>query len=98
RPETVPMLSPATAWQGGEFAPASGAALARKPSGDGVAALRYYDPSRGYQPGLQRAEGVAASPQRRVLEFPGVLSAGNAKALLAGATARTRQAGETIAW
>ncbi len=96
----VPLLPPASAWGEGDFGRESGATLARASSPDQVpSALRYYDPSRAYQPGLQRADAWPAGQSTRpVLEFPGILSATDARTLLARASVRARQDGETLAW
>ncbi|HYD23532.1 MAG TPA: phage tail protein [Croceibacterium sp.] len=60
--------------------------------------LRYYDPSRDYQAGLQRADGRARPGRSRVLEFPGALSAETARTLANAAAERAGWARELLAW
>ena len=96
----IPLLPAAAAWGEGDFGRESGTALARASSPDRVlSALRYYDPSRAYQPGLQRTDALQTTRSAAsVLEFPGILSATDAHTLLARASVRGRQGGETLAW
>ena len=95
----IPTLPPAIVWEEGDFGQEDGTALARSSAdGNRLTALRYYDPSRDYQPGLQRADGTATGAARAVLEFPGTFSATHARTLLAQAASREQQRGETLAW
>ncbi|MCL4672536.1 MAG: hypothetical protein KJZ64_06285 [Sphingomonadaceae bacterium] len=50
-------------------------------------AVRYYDPARDYQPGVQRSEG-GASQDSGTLEFPAVLASQTARGLLQAAYVR----------
>jgi hypothetical protein len=60
--------------------------------------LRYYDRSRDYQPGLQRSGGRARPGNARAIEFPGVLSAQTARALVNAAAEREGSAREALSW
>ncbi|WP_338467039.1 phage tail protein [Novosphingobium sp. ZN18A2] len=51
------------------------------------AGLRYYDPARDYQPGLQRSPGRAAPGDLAVIDLPAAMSAAKARTL-AGTVAR----------
>ena len=55
-----------------------------------LSALRYYDPARDFQPGLQYAGTVDDSS--RTLQFPGVFDAGDALSLARRANVRARAA------
>jgi len=95
----IPVLPPPAAWDEGDFGRQNGTALARSSSPDRVlSALRYYDPSRDYQPGLQRSAGVEAGASGEVLELPGVFQASAARTLLSQAVNRERQRSETLWW
>ncbi|MBX7494454.1 phage tail protein [Qipengyuania sp. 6B39] len=81
-------------WSDGDFGREDGVARARRPQGArALSALRYYDPARDYQPGLQRADTGGET-----MEFPGVVTAGAARSLLHDAAARERIAQETVSW
>lgn len=72
-----------------EFGPQSGQAVYRAdPTEAQVDALRYYDPARDYQPGIQRGP-VSGGGGLAPLEFPGVLSGGRARELLESARVRS---------
>jgi hypothetical protein len=60
--------------------------------------LRYYDPARDYQIGLQRADGRARPGRSSVLDFPGALAAATARYLANAAAERASWARETLAW
>ncbi|QSB44922.1 hypothetical protein IDJ81_01750 [Tsuneonella flava] len=60
---------------------------------DGV---RYYDPARDYLPGLQRI--AASSAHGRTIEFPGALSATDARLLATRAARRSADGRETLEW
>ncbi|QPC98555.1 phage tail protein [Qipengyuania soli] len=92
-------LPPPATWDQGEFGREDGRARARGSlTANALSALRYYDPARDYQPGMQRAEGGATATQRRTLEFPGVLSAQDARMLLREASMREAIGQETLSW
>ncbi len=94
-----PLLPPAVACEGGDFGQLEGKSSARRmPPASGPGALRYYDPSRDYQPSLQRSEGGDPAMAGPPLEFPGVLQAPAARGLLARAETREWQRGETLSW
>lgn len=60
--------------------------------------LRYYDLSRDFQPGLQRADGRARPGRNRVIEFPGSLRADDARKLANGAAMRAAWEKEQLSW
>lgn len=99
-PGTVPVLPEATAAADGEsFGAASGESWRRHADAAEIPdGLRYYDVTRDYQPGLQRADGRARPGRSRVIEFPGALAAADARALANAAAARAASSRETIAW
>ncbi len=61
-------------------------------------ALRYYDRDRDYQPGVQRSESTQAQGREFILQFPGTLTANDARAFCAETARRSRWVGETITW
>jgi hypothetical protein len=99
-PASVPVLPEATAATDGEsFGAASGESWRRHADAAEIPdGLRYYDVARDYQPGLQRADGRARPGRSRVLEFPGALAAGDARALANAAAARAASSRETVSW
>jgi hypothetical protein len=99
-PEDPPLLpEPVAADDGESFGGQSGTSRQRD-SGPGEIpeVLRYYDTERDYQAGLQRADGRARPGQGSAIEFPGVLAAADARALINAAAERASWARETIAW
>lgn len=60
-------------------------------------ALRYYDPERDYQPGLQRLEGGMAAGES-VTEFPATLTAASARGLLEDAAVRSARSVQRLRW
>jgi len=60
--------------------------------------LRYYDLDRDFQAGLQRAGGKARSGRQEIFEFPGALTATNARALADAIARREEQATDSIFW
>ena len=97
--QSIPTLPAAARWSDGDFGREDGVAQARKSvGGSALSALRYYDPARDYQPGLQRSENASPTGRREQVEFPGVLSAENARGLLRDAAARESIAQETLSW
>ena len=100
-PHAIPLLpSPAAATDDGEsFAVQSGQLHRRKADAEAVpAGVRYYDRTRDFQPGMQRADGRAQPGRNRTIEFPGVLSASDARALANGAAARAAWSRDRLAW
>lgn len=93
------LLPEPVAWQDGDFGAASGARRgAAGHATDESVAVRYYDSSRDYQPGLQRSAGRAGHGAERTVEFPGVFSALEAKRL-ANTIARQRDfEAQTLSW
>lgn len=96
--QPAPLPEPVV-WQDGDFGAASGARRgAAGNATDESVAVRYYDSSRDYQPGLQRSAGRAGHGAERTVEFPGVFSALEAKRL-ASTIARQRDfEAQTLSW
>ncbi|MFA6218934.1 MAG: phage tail protein [Erythrobacter sp.] len=95
----LPLLPEAARWDDGDFGRENGHTRARRPlEGSALAALRYYDPARDYQPGLQRTEVSTGSGRGETLEFPGVFAAADARNLLHAAAAREAIRQDTLAW
>ena len=61
-------------------------------------ALRYYDLSRDFQPGLQHATGRRLPGRNVVIDFPGALQAGTARRLIDDLTARRAISGDRLQW
>ncbi len=99
-PDTAPALgAPAAATDDESFAGRTGELRRRQGDAAGLPdAVRYYDPARDYQPGLQRAEGRARPGRSRTIELPGVLAAADARALANGAATRAASSRDTLAW
>ena len=99
-PSAVPLLPEAAASPDGEdFGAQSGSATSR--AGDRAgdpAALRYYDPARDFQPGLQRSDGFSPTGRYRAIELPAAIAAGSARALADAAQARADGAADAVAW
>jgi hypothetical protein len=96
---TIALPDAVAAWEEGDFGGPSGSLRARQPQAEQAArALRYYDPARDYQPGIQRAVGPTPAAGQQIIEFPGVLQAAHAKLLTEGASQRARWGRERMAW
>jgi len=81
------------------FGTATGSSRRRQPDLEDVPeALRYYDIARDYQAGLQRPVGRAHQGRQRIIEFPGALESGAARALADAAAERASWAHEAMAW
>jgi hypothetical protein len=77
----------------------SGQLRRRKADAEAIpAGVRYYDRSRDFQPGMQRADGRAQPGRNRTIEFPGVLSASDARGLANDAAARAAWSRDRLAW
>lgn len=90
------LSGPAT-WDEGEFGKQSG--LARTRSEDSrrtFSALRYYDPARDYQPGMQHADGD--NREVRTYQFPGALRATDAQELVSRARTRGAAQSDNLYW
>ncbi|QZD91729.1 phage tail protein [Qipengyuania xiapuensis] len=84
-------------WEDGDFGKQSGQSHARANGTDrSFSALRYYDPARDYQPGMQHAGD--GNGQVRTYQFPGALTAGNARELASKACALSLGMAETLSW
>jgi hypothetical protein len=77
---TVTLPWPATGGANAEDAKSEGWSRRRlKQGAERQSAVRYYDPGRDYQPGLQRSVGRTASGEVDILELPAVMSAASAR-------------------
>ena len=84
-------------WEEGDFGRQSGSARARSDQRpDSFSALRYYDPARDYQPGLQHAGSKNGQP--RTYQFPGALAASDAQELARKAGARNAATADRLSW
>ena len=99
-PAEPPLLPEAAVDFGDDgFGGAAGQTVRRQPDSRAIPdGLRYYDPARDYQVGLQRADGRARTGRSRVLDFPGALPAATARGLANAAAERAAWAGATLAW
>lgn len=94
----IPLPPAVAAWEDGDFGGPAGSRTARAQAPESPRALRYYDPARDYQPGVQRAVGPTPASGQQVIEFPGVLAAEQAKTLTESASQRARWSRERMAW
>lgn len=99
-PEDPPLLPEPVADSDGEgFGAASGSANRRQPDSREIPdGLRYYDISRDYQAGMQRADGRAKPGRSRSIEFPGALEAEPARNLINSAAERAGWSKERLSW
>lgn len=82
-----------------EFGAISGFASDRnRDSGIRQVALRYYDPNRDYQPGLQRSRARAGNGDVASIELPATLLPDAARRLADGAAMRGQEGRETISY
>ena len=97
-PGTQPIdLPEAAAWDEGDFGTQSGLAGARTGGRqDAIASLRYYDPERDYQPGMQYVSG--GSQDGASLEFPGAFAAGDAGRLARHANRRSASGRDAVSY
>lgn len=99
-PETPPLL-PESVVAGDEdsFGRASGQHRRRAAQAASIPeGLRYYDPARDFQAGLQRADGRARPGRARTIELPGAMSAAFARELANAGAERAQWARESLAW
>ena len=90
-------LPPAAAWDDGDFGKQVGQARVRLAQHQSsFSALRYYDPARDYQPGLQHASN--SDEGSRTFQFPGALTAGDAQKLARLANTRSAVNQDTLSW
>ena len=90
-------LPEAAAWDEGDFGKQGGVTSARSSArSKAFASLRYYDPAREYQPGLQHAENSEGSTT--TFQFPGVLSASDALRLAREANGRAAINRDRLLW
>lgn len=64
----------------------------------GPDSVRYYDIDRDYQPGVQHAARRAVPGRQEVIEFPGALSASDARGLVEAAARRSASSQDLVAW
>lgn len=82
-----------------DFGPAAGHQIERNDKRRRAPdAIRYYDVSRDYQPGVQRVDGMAGQTAGYTLEFPGAFSAQSAKSRIQSASKRYSWATERLRW
>lgn len=96
----APILPPPAAAADGEtFGESAGMRRSRAGGDTNIPdMLRYYDAQRDYLAGLQRADGRARPGRGRSIDFPGTLSAPQARALINAAAERAAWARETLSW
>lgn len=100
-PPAGPPLLPlsARAWDEEDFGRNDGRRETREASeGERLEALRYYDMARDFQPGVQRPSGRAGSGRTRTIEFPGALTASDARSLAEAAARRSGWQRERLQW
>ncbi len=99
-PANPPLLPEAVSDSSGDsFGAASGQSRRRQADQREVPdGLRYYDLSRDFQAGLQRADGRARPGRSRVIEFPGALQAADARLLANKAADRAAWEREQLSW
>lgn len=96
-----PVMLPeaASAWEENDFGSASGQNRNRSASDQETpGAVRYYDIARDFQPNIQRADGRARPGRLRTIEFPGAMTADDARALANYASGRANSLRETMSW
>ena len=99
-PNPVLMLPPpAIGWSDGDYGELTGFRRSRQID-DRIrpTAMRYYDVSRDYQPGTQRASGRMVSNSARTIEFPATLDAVSARQLIQRAALAHEEQRETLLW
>ncbi|ANU06604.1 phage tail protein [Paraurantiacibacter namhicola] len=81
------------------FAPLTGEVSRRQADARQIPqAVRYYDPARDYQIGMQRADGRARPGHAGTLDFPGTLAAETARSLASDAAERAAWARDLVSW
>ncbi|MFM5918221.1 MAG: phage tail protein [Novosphingobium sp.] len=95
----IALSEAATSTKHEDFGGNAGFSRKRSPQSEQpVAALRYYDVDRDYQPGAQRASGRPFPGQPRTIELPAALDAGSARSLVESAARRVQWARQSISW
>lgn len=99
-PAQVPLLPEAAVTQEDDGFGRSDGQRRERRAGDpiGSTALRYYDVERDYLAGLQRADGRALPGRDTTVEFPGALTAADARLLANRAAERARHGRDSLAW
>ncbi|AKH43477.1 hypothetical protein FHS61_000819 [Altererythrobacter atlanticus] len=96
-PEVLPAAVADASGEG--FGATSGRTSRRRPDARPIPeAMRYYDPDRDFQAGMQFAGGRARPGRSRTIEFPGAFQASDARRLAASAAERASWAGEKLSW
>lgn len=95
----IPVSEATRAVDDDEFSAATGFSRRRAPrSEQPLSALRYYDLSRDFLPGIQRATGRSAPGQPRMLELPAALTASSARGLVERIANQLDWSRDTITW
>lgn len=95
----LPLSQPAAAVDDDEFAAATGFSRQRQPAPQAPpTVLRYLDPDRDYQPGVQRASGRAGPGEAGVIELPATLAAADARALIERTARRLDWSRDRVSW
>ncbi len=95
----VMLPPPASAWDENDFGGAGGQNRNRSTDDQQTPqAVRYYDVARDFQPGVQRADGRALAGRTRTIEFPGAMTANNARTLANSVSQRANWLRETLSW
>ena len=100
-PSPLPPLLPpsARAWDEDDFGADDGRRESRTArEADRPDGLRYYDVARDFQPGVQRPAGRAGAGAARTIEFPGALTADDARALAETAARRSDWQRHQLEW
>ena len=96
-PTEAVLLPEAAAWDDGDFGQLSGQRRHRQSqSPSNIAALRYYDTGRDYQPGMQYARSDEDGGS--TLEFPGAMAAGDAQQVATSANVRQALKSEIVSY
>lgn len=97
--EPVMLPRAASAWDVNDFGGASGQNRNRNAASQDIPeAVRHYDVARDFQPGIQRADGRAQAGRTRTIEFPGAMTANDARSLASSASQRANWRRETLSW
>jgi hypothetical protein len=96
----LPLLPPpARGWSEDDFGTDDGQRRGRQTGeGNRPGALRYYDVARDFQPGVQRPAGRASQGGSSTIEFPGALTADDARGLAEAAVRRSDSGRERMQW
>ncbi|MFV0645796.1 MAG: phage tail protein [Sphingomonadaceae bacterium] len=97
--EIIDLPPPAAGWEEGSFGAIEGSERQRRTDERRIPrAIRYYDPQRDYQPGVQYAAGASGISPARMIEFPATMQAEAARKLIDRAARTLPSACETLHW